>query len=96
MNLIGRIRKADLDGEVFLSEICYRLTDLCVASLESLQIPQQIVGFPHGLPAVVACGKTVHGVCTTSAGGAHFLLAQCASIGDNPALSNSGGERQAG
>jgi hypothetical protein len=37
-----------------------------------------------------ACGKTVHEVLTELQAFAHFSLAPCAPIGDNPALSHSG------
>jgi hypothetical protein len=40
-----------------------------------------------------ACGKTVHGVCTSVNPFEHFSLAPFPPIGDNPALSDSGGTR---
>lgn len=40
-----------------------------------------------------ACGKTVQGMCTDVTLFAHFSLAPFLPIGDNPALSHSGGTR---
>jgi hypothetical protein len=42
------------------------------------------------LPQKSPCGKTVHAMCITLWGAAHFSLAPFASISDNPALTKSG------
>jgi hypothetical protein len=41
---------------------------------------------PRKVAQKECCGKSVHGMCTLSFSFAHFSLAPCRSIGDNPAL----------